>query len=65
MNWEANHEVADLDELKNLISKFYNLPGVRKSWETSPLAKPIIDPKFVAFVDQILEKSPVESGGED
>jgi len=61
----STHEEADLEELKNLVSKFYSLPGVKRSWETSPLAKPIIDPKFVEFVDGILESSSSEAAGDD
>ena len=44
----------DLAELRNLIAGFYSNPGVRVSREQSPYARPILDPGFVNFVDQIL-----------
>lgn len=45
---------GDLAELRNLIAGFYSNAGVRVSWEQSPYARPILDPDFVSFVDQIL-----------
>jgi len=46
----------DVAELTHLIDTFYRTPGMRRSWETCPWAKPILDPGFVAFVDSILAK---------
>jgi hypothetical protein len=55
--WASTHDDIGEVELQNLIAAFYSLPGMRRSWEKSPLSKPLLDPKFVTFVDSILEKS--------
>jgi len=44
----------DLTELSNVIRAFYSIPGVRYSWDYSPYAKPVLDPAFVRYVDQVL-----------
>ena len=44
----------DVQELRNLIHTFYRTTYMQVCWETSPSAKPIMDPKFVDFVDSIL-----------
>ncbi len=48
----------DIDELRNLVDGFYRNPGIRISWEKSPFAKPLLDAKFVKFVDDILATDP-------
>ena len=40
----------DLEELKNVLHT-YSIPGLKYSWENSPFAKPVLDAKFVKFVD--------------
>ena len=55
--WASTHSDSDRAELANLIRNFYTLPGIRRSWETSAFAKPMLDPEFVDFVDDILKES--------
>lgn len=52
--FSSTYEHKDRQELENVITTFYRIPGVRNFWETSPLAKPLLDPAFVEFVDRIL-----------
>lgn len=59
-------EKKDLDELGNMVRAFYTLPSVRISWDRSPTVKPLLDPPFVKFVEDILrdwDKS-AQGGGE-
>ena len=60
--WTATHDEKGLKELKHLIASFYSNPSIRKSWDSSPWGKPILDPEFVRFVDEILAK--VSSGND-
>ena len=53
--------VEDLVELENVIGGLLELPGVKYSWETSPMNRPLLAPKFVRFIDEILEKKTRES----
>ena len=48
----------DINELENLVNTFYRFPFMQACWELSPAAKPILDPKFVAFVDNVLADKP-------
>ena len=50
----------DLLELENVLSGLLNLPGMRYTWETSPMNRPLLEPKFVKFVDEILAKKLVQ-----
>ena len=52
--WASTHDKTGLEELRHLVGSFYSNPGVRRSWESSPWSKPILDPKFVQFVDDVL-----------
>jgi hypothetical protein len=52
--WASTHDEQGLEELKNLLGLFYSNPGIRRSWDSSPRSKPILDPKFVQFVDDVL-----------
>ena len=45
---------SDQSELQNIISSWYAIPVVRYSWDHSRFAKPILDPPFIAFVDDVL-----------
>ena len=55
--WVATHDPKDLKELEHVISALLRLPGVRHSWEKSPLVRPLFDEAFVDFVDGILAKA--------
>jgi hypothetical protein len=55
----ANDE-ASLEELRHLIDVWYRSPGIRHQWNTSPIVKPIIDRRFVDFVDGILNGGPTD-----
>lgn len=54
--WASTHNEKGLDELRHLVGSFYSNPGMRRSWDSSPWSKPILDPKFVQFVDDVLIK---------
>ncbi len=55
--YSSTTEKRDLEELGNIITKLGALPGMKKHWEESPLSRPLLDTKFVAFVDDIFAKS--------
>ena len=46
----------DLAELEHLVAEFYSVPPVSVSWQRSPLGRPLLDERFVRFVDGALEK---------
>ncbi len=52
--YASTHDAKDLDELKHIVANFYSLPGMALSWKMSPLAKPLLEEDFVAFVDGVL-----------
>jgi|SRR5210317_52279 hypothetical protein len=52
--WNTSHDPKDLRELEHVIEKLYSLPGVRHTWDISPVGKAFLDDEFVAFVDSIL-----------
>jgi len=54
--WVSSHEERDLTELEHVISAVLGSPGVRHTWENSPIAKPFLDEPFVEFVDSVLNK---------
>jgi len=54
----ANDE-ADIEELRHLIDIWYRSPGIKHQWDTSPVTKPILDKRFVDFVDGILNDGPL------
>ena len=45
---------ADLAELSNIVTAFYQTPAVRYSWDHRPFGKPNLDPEFVTFADRTL-----------
>ena len=49
---------ADIEDLRNVIDVWYRSPGIQHQWETSPVARPILDTRFVDFVDGILDDGP-------
>ena len=54
--WTATNDPNDLEELKHIIGKLFTLPGMRRTWDSSPLGKVLLDERFVGFVDAILAK---------
>ena len=54
--WNTTHDPKDLRELEHIISKIYSIPGVRHTWDMSPLGKVLMDEHFVEFVDGVLAK---------
>ena len=57
--WASSHEKSDLLELEHVIVKLFSLPGVRHTWDISPLGKVFMDEEFVLFVDRVLERNSV------
>ena len=55
--WASTHDSKALAELEHLVESFYSLEGMRRSWETSPWGKSILDPEFVQFVDKVLKNA--------
>ena len=58
-NWVSSREARDLAELEHVISEVLSVPGVRYTWENSPIAKPFLDEPFVEFVDNLVRKNSV------
>ena len=54
--WKSSHEATDLKELEHVITLLFALPGVRHTWDISPLGKVLMDEDFVAYVDEILAR---------
>ncbi len=54
--WNTTHDPKDLLELEHVITKLYSLPGVRHTWDVSPVGKVFLDDDFVEFVDGVLSK---------
>ncbi|MFK8049606.1 MAG: hypothetical protein AB8B81_14365 [Halioglobus sp.] len=52
--YSSSKTEEDLAELSNVIRAFYGIPAVRYSWDHSPFSKPVLDPAFVNYVNQIL-----------
>jgi hypothetical protein len=57
--WASSHDKSDLIELEHVIVKILSLPGVRHTWDISPLGKAFLDEEYVRFVDNILERNSV------
>jgi len=55
--WKCTNDEKDLEELENIITTMYGLPGMRRSWDISPVGKALLEPNFVAYVDGILNDS--------
>ena len=47
----------DLQELEHVLSALRDVPGMKKTWEESPLVRPLLEPRFVEFVDGIMSGS--------
>lgn len=54
--YSSTTEERDLSELENVIGGLCSAPGMKLSWETSPLTRPLLQKDFVAFVDAVLAK---------
>jgi hypothetical protein len=44
----------DRRELENLVSGFYSIPPMAPVWKHDPLLRALLDPGFVAWVDEVL-----------
>lgn len=47
----------DVEEFRNLVRGYYSVPFVNYVWNHSPYAKLLLEPRFVAFVEQVLEEA--------
>ena len=56
--YTSTTSAQDLRELEHVLEVFSQVPGMKKTWDESPVVKPLLEPGFVAFVDQIMSKSP-------
>ncbi|MFT4562835.1 MAG: hypothetical protein ACI9BW_002582 [Gammaproteobacteria bacterium] len=54
--WTATNDPDDLRELKHIIQTLFALPGMRHTWDSSPLGKVLLDERFVEFVDEVLDE---------
>ena len=54
--WMSSHETRDLAELEHVIAAVLSAPGVRHTWDNSPLGKSFLDETFVAFVDDVIKR---------
>ena len=54
--YSSTKEARDLEELEHVIGGLCSNPGMKLSWETSPLNRPLLQDDFVAFVDRIVAK---------
>jgi hypothetical protein len=57
--WASSHEKSDIVELEHVMVRLFSLPGVRHTWDLSPLGKVLLDEDFVRFVDEVLERHSV------
>jgi hypothetical protein len=55
--WASTHSAKELSELENIVRAFYGVEGMRHAWENSPWGKPILEPEFVSFGDNVLLRS--------
>jgi hypothetical protein len=49
---------SDMHELESIVAAFYTHPSVRLCWEKTPWGKPLLEDRFVNFVDGILARYP-------
>jgi hypothetical protein len=52
--WAATNDPTDLQELEHIIKSIFSLPGTRRTWDSSPVGKVLMDERFVQFVDRLL-----------
>ncbi len=58
MHWgqySSSTSPEDLAEIANVVSEYYRNPAVRFSWDHSPYAKPMLDRRFVEFVEDAIK----------
>ena len=55
--YASTTEDKDRKELEKIIEKLGGTPGMREHWENSPLARPLLDADYVAFVDEVLSRA--------
>lgn len=58
MHWgqySSSTSPEDLEEIANVVSVYYRNPAVRFSWDHSPYAKPMLDQRFVEFVEHAIK----------
>jgi len=58
--WASSHEKSDLIELEHVMVKIFSIPGVRHTWDISPVGKVMMDEEFVLFVDLVLDRNSVQ-----
>ena len=54
--WRSTHGEHDRAELEHIIPLLFSMPGVRHTWDKSPLGKALMDEGFVEFVDGIIAR---------
>ena len=57
MHWgqySSSTSPEDLAEIENVVGEYYRNPAVRFSWDHNPFAKPMLDPRFVRFVEHAI-----------
>ena len=57
MHWgqfSSSTNAEDIAELENVVAEYYRNPAVRFSWDYNPYAKPMLDQRFVRFVEQAI-----------
>ena len=59
--YASTNDAQSVAELEHLVRAYYAIPAVKHSWTQSPLARPLLDPCFVAFVDEVLTRPPETS----
>ncbi len=45
----------DLEELRHVLTAFASVPGMKSTWNDSPMVRPLLDPDFVKFVDVVMD----------
>ena len=58
----SSKSATDLEELRNVVSKFYASPFVKFSWDHSPHARPLLEPAFIEFVEETVAESGAATG---
>ncbi len=55
--YTSTTSAEDLRELEHVLAAFSRVPGMKKTWDESPLVKPLLEPRFVEFVDRVMRGS--------
>ena len=51
--WSATNDPMDLQELRHIIKQLF-IHGTRRTWDSSPAKKVLLDKRFVQFIDRVL-----------